>query len=306
LSSTAVASVTFDERTRAVHVTLAANDALREPSMVRRLEVFEDGQRQTPISVAAEHAPVSIAVLMEMGGRSHELNDLLKFEVPYLVAPLFERLGEPDRLALFTYADKLQTLADFGAPRQAWQKAMHDIRAATFSEANFYEAAEQLLERMKTVSGRRAIIVVTTGIDTFSSISFDDLLQRAREAETPIYALTLGDLVRARLHPVAGPLVRIDWRNTDERVMQLAGASGGAVYHNVRTLTSSAIFDDILERLRVRYRLTYTSTAGPSDQHVRRIEIRLANNRRTDGRASTHVLARAEYKPSSMFSSHTP
>jgi hypothetical protein len=117
----------------------------------------------------------------------------------------------------------------------------------------------------------------------------------------------------ARLDPVAGPLARIDWKITDARVTRLATTSGGTAYHDVRTLTSSAIFGDILERLRVRYRLTYTSTSGPSGHAVRRIEIRLpaptqhaANIRRTEARAGTRVLARVEYRPSSTLSSQLP
>jgi hypothetical protein len=72
------------------------------------------------------------------GGRSYELNDFLASEVPCLVAPLFERLGESDRLALFTYADELRTVADFDTLAQGRRETMRDIRAPNFSQANFH------------------------------------------------------------------------------------------------------------------------------------------------------------------------
>lgn len=306
------ADVVVDARGRTVHLSVPASGALRDPAMARRLDVFENGERQDLTSVTVEHAPVSIAVLMEMGGRSYELNKLLESELAYLVTPLFDRLGAQDRLALFTYAGDLQTVANFGAPPETWRAAIRNMQAPQFSESNLHDAVAQVLERMRTRPGRRAIILVTSGIDTFSSIGYDRLLMQARDLGTAIYTLTLGDLIEARLHPTVGPLARVDWQGIDERLTRLVSATGGAAYREVRALTSPAIFDDILERLRVHYRLTYapTTPVGTSGGGPRRVEIRLAATgehesarHRIDRKARASVLARAEYQVSSKPSS---
>jgi hypothetical protein len=150
-------------------------------------------------------------------------------------------------------------------------------------------------------------VLVTTGIDTFSRATFDDLLARARDARTPIYCLSLADLARNRVVDAStGPLSRVDWDALEARCTRLADVSGGRAYRGVRAFNAPAIFDDMLERMRLRYVVSYESTdAKPSDQ-PRQIEVRiLPGDRARLGRAAKgtsalqrhHVIARLEYPP---------
>jgi Ca-activated chloride channel homolog len=242
-----------------------------------RLRVHEDGVPQR-VSVDVEHAPLSVAVLVEMGGRSRQLADVLESEAPSLVRPLFERLGSQDRLGLFAYDRQLRTVIDFGAPRDSWPAALDRLEAPVFSEANVYDATLAVLERLQAQPGRRALILLSTGIDTFSQTSFADLLERARTMQIPIYALTLGDLVQHRVFTTStGPLARVNWQAVERRSRDIAEASGGRAYPGVRALSVPAIYDDVLERLRVTYVLSYVSprlAAGARQSH--QVELRLA------------------------------
>jgi VWFA-related protein len=242
-----------------------------------RLRVSEDGVPQQA-SIDVEHAPVSLAVLIELGGRSGQLTELLQAEAPSLVRPLFDRLGPNDRLGLFTYDRALRTVVDFGAPRDAWAGALDRLAAPVFSEANFYDAAVGILERVQDQPGRRAVILVTTGIDTFSRSSLADLLARARAADTPMYVLSLGDLVQHRIFDQeTGPLRRVNWSAVERACERIAEASGGRAYRRVRPSTVASVFDDVLERLRVTYVLSYVSQRiRPDDRRAHLVEVRLA------------------------------
>jgi Ca-activated chloride channel family protein len=242
-----------------------------------RLRVREDGVPQRA-SVDVQHAPVSVGVLIEMGGRSRQLADVLESEVPSLVRPLLDRLGPEDRLGLFSYDRELRTLLDFGAPPDTWAASLDRLEPPVFSEANFYDATLAVLERMQAQPGRRAVILLTTGIDTFSHASFADLQARARALGTPIYLLTLGDLVQHRVFTQdTGPLARVDWDAVERRCRDLAKASGGRAYPRVRTLSAPAIYDDVLERLRITYVLSYVSPRLAADaRQPRVVEVRLA------------------------------
>jgi hypothetical protein len=76
-----------------------------------------------------------------------------------------------------------------------------------FSEANFYDAAIQALDRLAGISGRKALLIITTGIDSFRHANFEDLLKKAEAANTPVYMIGLGDTVRqSTIDRASGPL----------------------------------------------------------------------------------------------------
>jgi hypothetical protein len=271
-----------------------------------RLQVFENGVQQPDVRVGIEHVPISLAVLVEMGGRAYELNRVLQSEAPHLLRQLVDRLEPADRLAVFTYDQVVHPLIEFGAAREAWPLALNRMEAPRFSEANLHDAAIQMLDRMLPVEGRRALVLVTTGVDTFSRATFDDLLTRARSARMPIYCLSLADLARSRIVDFStGPLARVDWEQLEARCARLAEASGGRVYRGARAFNASGIFDDMLEQLRVRYVLSYNSTAAPPNER-RHIEVRYLGDDASHRRGSAkdapprrryEVVARIEYPP---------
>ena len=80
--------------------------------------VYEDGVRQKNVAVEVEHAPVSIALLMEFGGRYHELNQSLAGQVDEAGRQLLNVLGHDDTVAVFKYGDQLETLVDFNQGRR--------------------------------------------------------------------------------------------------------------------------------------------------------------------------------------------
>ena len=304
------AAVSVRLRNDETTVTLTADnlpaDMLSElrPS---RLQVFENRVRQSDVRVGVEHLPISVAVLIELGGRAYELNRVLQSEAPHLVRPLMERLESGDSFAVFTYDDVVRPRIEFGMPREAWDVAVNHLEAPRFSEANLHDAVIQVLDRMQSVAGRRALVLVTTGIDTFSRATFDDLLARARAVRTPIYCLSLADLARSRIVDLStGPLARVDWGELDARCARLAEASGGRVYRAARAFNAPAIFDDMLEQLRLSYVLTFESTAAAESERPRRIEVRFMSEdtaRRSGSakdaprRRRSQVIARVEYPP---------
>src|SRR5258706_6482481 len=82
--------VHFDPTTRTVTMKLSVQDlnGYFVPNLHRNnFAVFEDGVQQRNVTVEVEHAPITLAVLLEMGGRSQRLNKTLATEGAYLVRP---------------------------------------------------------------------------------------------------------------------------------------------------------------------------------------------------------------------------
>jgi VWFA-related protein len=239
--------------------------------------VYEDGVRQKNVSVEIEHAPVSVALLMELGGRYHELNKVLENEVPRVGRELLDVIGHGDKIAIFKYDEKLEPLADFNQGHEVLDRVFENIKAPNFSETNFYDALLETLNRMKDVRGRKAIIVISTGLDTFSKTSYQQVLQAAADSATPIYAIGLGSILRleAEVYGNAAPFAHIDWTGAEKQLEMLAKASGGRAYVLESTLSVAGIYDDIMENLRLRYVVTYMSSNPAMSGPPRNIRVEL-------------------------------
>lgn len=304
--------IAFDAATGIVTMKVSVQDLQGSfiPNLRRNnFAVFEDGVRQQNVTVEVEHAPLTVAVLVEMGGRSQQLNQRLELQAPYVAGPIVDMLGRNDRLAVFTYADRLHPVIGLDTPQQQWDGAFVGLKTAGPSEANFYDAAIEVLDRLSSVAGRKALVVVTTGIDTFSRATLDDVVAKARQAGTPVYTFSLGELVRSSgvLDPSRGPLARVDWKECTQQLERLARASGGRAYVANTTLDVPAIYDDLMEDLRVRYVLTYvpsqprTTAAAPRTVEVRLVDARTGEPLRivdaSGRRVTARVIATATYTP---------
>jgi len=72
--------------------------------------VYENGARRPDVTAEVVHAPITLAVLIEGGGRYQAINKILGTEVSYLVRPLADALVPGDKVGTFAYADSVRTL----------------------------------------------------------------------------------------------------------------------------------------------------------------------------------------------------
>jgi VWFA-related protein len=268
--------VSFDRRSRSVTVTLSVRDANGYfiPNLRREnFAVYEDGRRQTNVTVEIEHAPITLALLLEGGGRYQQLNREIAAEIRWVVRPLLGSLGSRDKVAVFSYADTLATLMDFDRPLADLEPTLNRLDTPGFSEANVYDALIAVLDRMKGVEGRKAILLASSGIDTFSLASFEDVLGAAERSHTPVYTIDLSGAVTQLAD--SGPLARLNWARAREQLRTLARSSGGRAYERASVGDAVTIYDDVMEHLRIRYVITYVPD-GPGTEgarHAVRVEL---------------------------------
>jgi VWFA-related protein len=270
----------FDPATQTVTVKMLVQDpnGYFIPNIRRdNFAVYENGVRQHNATVEIEHAPVSLTVLMEWGGRYQTLNKTLAEEVPRVVRQLFDELGRQDKIAILKYSDHVGQLADFTTGHDTLDSISLTAQKPEFSELNFYDAAISSLVRMKGVTGRKAIILVSSGVDTFSKAKYEDVLNVARDCGTPIYVINIGPVLKQAEDRVStvGPYARVDWNRAEAELQQIAIASGGRMYSPGSTFDLSAVYDDIMENLRVRYVITYKSTTTGDMGTPRTVRVEL-------------------------------
>jgi VWFA-related protein len=271
-----------------------------------RLAVLENGVRQPGARVNVEHSPITVGVLIENGGRSHQLNETVSRGAAMLIRPLLNVLDAQDRLGVFVYDDSVRTVVDFDTPHDQWSLTPGRLPKPKFSETNFYDAALTVMDRLTEISGRKALLIVSTGIDTFSRTPFAQLLARAEQTRVPVYVFNLGELARRRLSSDAGGLLaRVDWAACERQLQRLAQVSGGRAYLNAGSLDVNGIYDEIIEELKVRYVLTYAPRL-PTPSRGRTLQVAVLDSDSPEAttvadtsrlRKGTRVIAEVTYTP---------
>jgi VWFA-related protein len=270
----------FDPATRTVTIKLLVQDANGYfiPNIRRdNFAVYENGVRQQNATVDVEHAPVSLGLLMEFGGRTPGLNRDLGEEVARACQHVLDELGQDDSIAAWKYNDTVQMLSGFSRDKSNLQTQCLKLGTPELSETNLYDAIIFTLGQLHPVTGRKAILLISSGVDTFSKATYQDALKAAQGSDTPIYALGLVHALRLdfEIRAHAGPAARIDWTKAEKTLEELSTVSGGRAYIPENTLDLAPVYDDMLENLKVRYVVSYvsSSTLDPNSPRTVRVEL---------------------------------
>jgi VWFA-related protein len=243
--------------------------------------VYENGFRQQNATVEIEHAPITLGIVLEHGGRYKGFNRTSSDEVLRAGQQLLGELGREDKVAIWEYADSVHQVTDFTTTHDRLDRYFMASGVPDSSETNFYDALVSTSEAMKTVTGRKALIVATSGIDTFSKAKYADALNAVRASGTPVYIINIGPDLReaAKSYANAGPYARLDWKKAEGQLQEIADVSGGRMYAASSTIDLTGIYDDLMENLRVRYVISYRSTSGGPLDDARTVRVELVDAR---------------------------
>jgi len=127
---------------------------------------------------------------------------------------------------------------------------------------------------LRPVAGRKAIVLISSGVDTFSKAKYEDALTAARESSAPIYAISLAPVLRDTTQ-LRGMKVSVDWPGAESKLQEIARASGGRLYSPESIIDLSATYDDMMENLKVRYVVAYRSPNRDRSNAPRTVRIEL-------------------------------
>jgi uncharacterized protein len=78
-------------------------------------------------------------------------------------------------------------------------QAINSLRIPGFSETNLFDALYEGLDRLERIEGRKYIILIASGVDTFSKLTLDKILKKVKAAQDiTIYTVSTGGFARER------------------------------------------------------------------------------------------------------------
>jgi Ca-activated chloride channel homolog len=182
-------------------------------------------------------------------------------------------------VAVVAYDIKPEILSDFTTDRSKTQEALSRLQIAAWSEANLFDAITDTADRMSTIEGRKAIVLLTTGIDTFSKITYDQTRKKLQESGVPIYAIGLMQTLRELMDAYGqmGSIQRMDFLQADNQLRTFTKETGGMAFFPRFYGEFPNIFRSIHESLRNQYALAYHPTNQARDGKFRKIKVELVN-----------------------------
>ncbi len=190
-----------------------------------------------------------------------------------------QTLKPEDYVAVVAYDIRPEILSDFSTNRQDTYEAMQRLRIAALSEANLYDALVDTAQRMQDIEGRKAILLISSGIDTFSKLTYDKTRRAIQDAGVPIYAIGLMQAMRdmADASGMMGSIQRLDFLQADNQMRTFAKESGGMAFFPRFYGEFPGIFQAISQAMRNQYVLSYTPSNQERDGKFRKIKVELVN-----------------------------
>jgi Ca-activated chloride channel homolog len=242
-------------------------------------EVYEDGIKQDVTFFTDEktNPPVFVGVLMDTSPSTAGKMDFSKRAAKdflYTVVRL-----RKDKAAFMTFDHEVLLQQDFTDKLDLLDKAVDKVKK-TGSQTSLYDSVWMFSdEKLRTVPGRRVIVVITDGEDTFSKATLRDAIDIAQRTETTIFGISTKAGFLGSVPGVEAGTVK---DKGDKLMTELCEKTGGEAFFTGDMLELERAFKKISEELRSQYIITYRPANQNYDGKERKIEVRFTDKEKDD------------------------
>lgn len=245
----------------------------------KNFRILEDNVPQQVQTFEHSEAPMTVVLIIEFNNLYQQFWSYTWYQTLQASYGFLETLRPEDWVAIVAYDLRPEILQDFTQNKQAAYSAMQRLRFPAFSEANLFDTLDEVLTRLSDVAGKKGVVLISTGIDTFSKLTYDKILKKVQSSEVPIYPIGLMQLVRelADARGYMGPIMRMDFLQADNALRTFAQYSGGRAFFPRFEGEMPGIFGTISGQLRNQYSLGYTPSNTVRDGKFRKLKVELVD-----------------------------
>ena len=266
-----------------VDVLVTSKDGQFIPGLKQEnFRIMEDGVPQQVTHFGVSQAPITAVLLVEFASTSYSfLRDAL--QASYAFA---KTLKKDDWVAVSYYDMQPHILVDFTQDKRAVIGALNELRIPGFSETNLFDALYDTLDRLDRVEGKKYVILVTTGVDTFSRLTLDKITKKVKDTkDVTIFPISVGWMLRnycethpgycRNAHGMGIPVGHMDYLQADNEMRNFAAMTGGRAYFPRFQAEYGEDFQDISNDIRNEYTLSYAPTNSKLDGTYRKLKVQL-------------------------------
>ena len=245
--------------------------------------VYEDGVQQKVEGFKRTEAPITALILMEysargMGFRIQALNAALAFA---------QQLRPQDYIAMMTFDMNSHIITDFTQDKMQLHQGMIMLEnevysPAAFSETCVFDALNESIDRLERVEGQKYIVLIATGIDTFSKLTFDKISARVKAAhDITIDTISTDGFFEAMTEGrggMGGAMRDMSYLQADNEMKSFSDWTGGMHFAPRFVGEMPDDVKAINENIRAKYELVYHPTNAKLDGTFRKIRVELVDD----------------------------
>ncbi len=280
-------SITKDVPVVTVPVLVTTKDGQFIPGLkAGNFKVMEDGVPQKVASFSQAEAPITAVLLIEFANNNYSYQFMYdSLQAGYTFA---NTLKKDDWVAVVEFDMKPTILVDFTQNKSAIYGALNQLRVPGFSETNVFDALYDTIDRIDRIDGRKYIILISSGCDSFSKITYDKILKKVKDTpNVGIFTISTGEALRLWLdsqgygdRPGLMPCAqmgysRMDFLQADNQMATFARMTGGRWYKPRFEGEFPGIMRDIAASIRNEYMISYHPTNPKLDGSYRKLKVEL-------------------------------
>jgi VWFA-related protein len=234
--------------------------------------VLDDGVPQTITNFAPTEAPITMVVLMQFSGNSY---GWFAYYAKYWADALFPNLQPKDWVALETFDMRTRLEVDFTQNKDEVRQAIYRLYFPGFSESNVFDAILETVDRLKDVNGKKSILLLASGVDTFSKHTLDQTMKQLRGSDVTIFCVGLGKTWTNYLETHGSLGSHLNYLQAENQLRTFATETGGYAWFPQFDGEIPDIFRSVAAFLRHQYSLSYSPTNGAKDGKFHKLKVEL-------------------------------
>jgi Ca-activated chloride channel family protein len=253
---------TFKSGTQVVSLFVTVADAQKRlvPGLTQEdFEIYDNDKLQPIIYFDNSIRPINVVVMLDTSGSMTLTIDLLKRAAEQFVI----RLLPEDKGKVGAFNDKVQISSRFTSDRDELVSSVKDVDFG--NSTRLWDGVAVGLEELKTVDGRRVVLVFTDGDDTDSRTNLGTVVERARADETMVYAIGLeSNYFNGQRYVKSKP---------DRGLKRLADETGGGYFELEKTSDLAPTFTKVAAELHSQYVIGFAPTQ--LDGRVHKLAVKM-------------------------------
>jgi len=217
--------------------------------------VRDDGKERSITHFEPTSAPITVAMLMEYSGSAY---NYFAYKAASWGSKFLNHLDPLDWVALVTYDIKPTVKLDFTRNKAEMQQTLGTLSYPQFREANMYDAITDTLDRLDRVKGKKAILLISTGANSFSAATLDDTLKRIKQSDVTIFSVGLAESEYQRVEPRMSGGQSISYLQAKNQLQTFAKLSGGTAWFPRFEGEMPDIFKSVAAFLRSQYSIAFS------------------------------------------------
>lgn len=225
--------------------------------------VLEDGHPEK-IALFQKESEMPLSIVVEVDTSGSTKKDL-KLELASAREFAKDILRPVDKLSVYSFNEEVNEVVPFTSDIKQIDHGLNQVQpgSATAMYDAIYLGSKALMKRQ----GRKVMVLITDGGDTYSSTTYQDALRAATQAEVLVYSIIMVPVEQSAGRDTGG----------EHALIQISKDTGGKHYYAKDLSQLDAAFKKISEELRTQYLIGYYPSRRFTSNDFRRIEIELTH-----------------------------